>query len=231
VPERPADSRYPEDDTSANDDLLALLAPAQPSARPPVAQSPPDHARRRPPPVFPPAEPAVAETASPGGPPAAASGSAPVAVGRRFHPVPGAPPLVGSDAVLVAGPDTPVHAVSSGAVLVEGGGVVRLKTDAGMEISYTGLFPESITIRSGARVAAGAILGVVAVGPERLGKLALRAHDAAGAELDAAALLVGLPDPNELGYAAIGGGLGIDPDALDRVLGQPAADAIAERAP
>jgi hypothetical protein len=39
-----------------------------------------------------------------------------------------------------------------------------------------------------------------------------------GPPVDAVEALIGLPDPNELGFEAVGEGLGVDPDALDREL-------------
>jgi hypothetical protein len=45
-----------------------------------------------------------------------------------------------------------------------------------------------------------------------------------------ARFLVGLPDPNELGHAAVGAGVDVDPDAVDREIVGTAAS-IWERKP
>jgi murein DD-endopeptidase MepM/ murein hydrolase activator NlpD len=143
-----------------------------------------------------------------------------IAVGRRFQPLPGTPPVRPdpAGAVLVAPPGTPVHAVAAGAVQLPGGGRLRLRTDDGLDLGYAGLAPGSIGVADGDRVPAGAVLGSLAAAATGPARLLLDARDAAGAAVDPAALLLGLPDPNELGSAATTGGLGADPDALDREL-------------
>jgi murein DD-endopeptidase MepM/ murein hydrolase activator NlpD len=143
-----------------------------------------------------------------------------VAVGRRFQPLPGTPP-VRSDpagAVLIAPPGTPVHAVGAGVVLRPSDGVLRLRTDDGLDLGYVGMAPDSITAIDGDRVPAGAVLGLLADSVTGSTRLLLDVRDAAGAVVDPAGMLLGLPDPYELGSAAAGDGLGIDPDALDRAL-------------
>jgi hypothetical protein len=57
-------------------------------------------------------------------------------------------------------------------------------------------------------------------------RLTVRVLDSDGTAVDAAALLVGLTDPAELGVSASENGLGLDPDGLDRELG---ADSSGER--
>jgi len=111
-----------------------------------------------------------------------------------------------------AHPGTPVHAVIAGIVLaVDGQGAVGLRGADGRQFAYTGLDPSSVTIPAGAAVNAGDILG--AVGAQ---VLELRLTGAEGEPLDAAEALLGLADPNELGYVPVGSGLGVDPDAMDR---------------
>jgi murein DD-endopeptidase MepM/ murein hydrolase activator NlpD len=146
--------------------------------------------------------------------------AATVAVGRRFQPLPGTPlPRVGQDGTrLVAPGGTPVHAMGAGVVSRAEAGVLRLRTDEGLEIGYARLAPGSITVADGARVPAGAVLGAVAPGTANSpAYLLLAAWDANG-PVDSAALLLGLPDPAERGYAPADDGLGVDPDALDREL-------------
>jgi murein DD-endopeptidase MepM/ murein hydrolase activator NlpD len=149
------------------------------------------------------------------------AGPAVVAVGRRFQPLPGTPPVGSSPAgaVLIAPPGTLVHAIGSGVVLRPGGGgELRLRTDDGLDLGYAGLAPDSVVVADGDRVTAGAVLGVLAGAAGGPPQLLLDVRDAAGAVVDPAGLLLGLPDPYELGSAA-GDGLGIDPDALDQALG------------
>jgi murein DD-endopeptidase MepM/ murein hydrolase activator NlpD len=142
-----------------------------------------------------------------------------VGVGRRFLPLPRAQLLRGSGdgrvAVIPGVPGTPVHAVTAGAVVdVDGQGGLALAGEDGSGQHYAGLDPDRVTVAVDARVKAGAILG--AVGTD--GRVEVRLSDPAGRPLDAVEALVGLPDPNELGFQAVGEGLGVDPDALDREL-------------
>jgi hypothetical protein len=147
-------------------------------------------------------------------------------VGRRFGPLPGTPLLrsTADGAVLIAEPGLSVHAVAGGSVSVPATGALRLRTDDGLDIGYGGVVAGD-ALTDGDRVPAGAVLGVLASGPGGRGRLLLDVRNGAGAPVDPAGLLVGLPDPGELGYAAVPGGLGVDPDELDRVLG--AAEAAA----
>jgi hypothetical protein len=149
-------------------------------------------------------------------------------VGRWFQPLPGTPPVAAADGVpgpgarMVVAGGTPVHAVAAGTISPGQGGAVKLHTDEGLHISYAGLAADSVTAPAGNRVAAGAILGAVAGahGRSTRGELLLDVRDPTGEPVDAVRLLLGLPDPNELGFAAVGGGLGVDPDDLDRMLGE-----------
>jgi murein DD-endopeptidase MepM/ murein hydrolase activator NlpD len=120
--------------------------------------------------------------------------------------------------VLIAAPGTPVHAVGAGVVLRPGDGRLRVRTDDGLDIGYAGLAPASIAVADGERVPAGAVLGALATAARGSARLLLDVRDAAGAVVDPAGLLLGLPDPTELGRAVAGAGLGRDPDALDREL-------------
>jgi murein DD-endopeptidase MepM/ murein hydrolase activator NlpD len=111
-----------------------------------------------------------------------------------------------------AHPGTPVHAVIAGIVMgVDGQGGIGLRGADGRQFAYTGLDPASVTVPPGSAVDAGDILG--AVGAQ---VLELRLADADGQPLDAAEALLGLADPNELGYVPVGSGLGVDPDPMDR---------------
>src|SRR3954447_5119674 len=140
-----------------------------------------------------------------------------VGVGRRFLPLPRAQLLRGSGdgrvAVIPAAPGTPVHAVSAGPNPDrDGPGGVALSDDDGAAQHYAGLDPGRVTVAVDTLVRAGGILG--AVGEE--GRIEVRLSDASGDPLDAVEALIGLPDPNELGFQPVGEGLGVDPDALDR---------------
>lgn len=143
---------------------------------------------------------------------------------ERFLPVPGAqliddrelrrdPEREGID--IVAPEGTPVHAVSGGTVASSGpashqGTTVQVRDRLGRRYSYAGLRDGSVTVQPGQRVEAGQILGVV--GAARLPALHLAIEDPDGRQADPYDELVGLPDPNELGYRL---GADIDPDATD----------------
>jgi murein DD-endopeptidase MepM/ murein hydrolase activator NlpD len=142
-----------------------------------------------------------------------------VGVGRRFQPVPRAQLVRGSGdglaALLPAAPGTPVHAVEAGTVAdLDGEGGIALLGDDGWRQHYAGLDPDGITVPVGAAVRAGAILGSVS----GRGRVEVRISDDSGRPVDAVEVLIGLPDPGELGVVAVGEGLGVDPDDLDREL-------------
>jgi len=163
------------------------------------------------------------------GPALVAGGPEPVAVGRRFQPVPGTPPVgsggtaadrTGAGGMLMVDGGTPVHAIAAGRVSLgtERRGGLRLRTDDGLDIRYGGLAAGSVAVGDGDRVPAGAVLGAVASAVAgRPAHLVLEVRDAAGEPVDAGGLLLGLPDPIELGHGAAGD-LGADPDAVDRAL-------------
>ena len=141
-----------------------------------------------------------------------------VGVGRRFLPLPGAQLLRGTGdgmvAVLPAAPGTPVHAIAAGSVVdVDSRGGVAISDDDDLGQHFAGLDPARVTVTEGAQVRAGAILGAVG----DAGRIEVRLSEQ-GRPVDAVETLIGLPDPNELGFEAVGEGLGIDPDALDREL-------------
>jgi len=160
----------------------------------------------------------------------------------RFQPLPGAQ-LVdawrargrgaldpGEGIEVVAPEGTPVHAVAGGdvvEVVAEGaegpGGRVAIRGEDGCRYDYRRLASGSVTVAPGQRVAAGSILG--AVGPAGGHGLAghhgpthllLAVTGPGGEPLDPYQLLLGLPDPNELGYGPSGLGRDIDPDETDR---------------
>jgi len=189
-----------------DDDVLALLAPGHPAGT------------------------AASHAPSSG---AAADVADSMWTGCRFQPLPGALVIApspaatgagGRELVLVAAVHTPVHAVAAGVLEISAhrDGVL-IRGEDGMEFHYGGLAPASLTLRDGDQVTPGMILGTVGAPAGSAGSaggtrpcLRLRVLDGKGAEVDAAGLLIGLADPNELGYAAAGPGAEIDPDALDQ---------------
>ena len=137
-------------------------------------------------------------------------------LGGRFQPIPGAQilrPAHGDGVARVpARPGTPVHAVVGAIVLdVDGRGGLALRGADGASYHYTGLDTGSITVGVGGAVGPGDILGSLGADV-----LELRLTDEEGDPLDAVEALLGLADPNELGYVAVGSGLGVDPDEMDR---------------
>jgi murein DD-endopeptidase MepM/ murein hydrolase activator NlpD len=162
----------------------------------------------------------------------------PLRVGSRFRPMPGPLPIAagdpvpGSGLVLVAPAGTPVHAIEAGTVTLpaDPDEPLRIVADGGLTFCYGGLGPGSIAVSHGTPVAAGMILGTVAAAklsttPPAPPRLLLRIIDAAGADIDVSGFLVGLPDPNELGHAAVGTGVDVDPDALDLEIARAAGEA------
>jgi murein DD-endopeptidase MepM/ murein hydrolase activator NlpD len=153
----------------------------------------------------------------------------PLRVGSRFQPMPGPLSIAtgdrvpGSGLMVVVPAGTPVHAIEAGTVTLPAhtGEPLRLAADSGLTFCYGGLAPGSLAVSDGTRVAAGMILGAVAAtklsttAPPAPSHLVLRIVDAAGADVDVPGFLVGLPDPNELGHAAVGTGMDVDPDVLD----------------
>lgn len=139
-----------------------------------------------------------------------------VSLGEEFQPIAGGQivrPAESDGVARVPGyPGSPVYAVVAGTVEDAGlSGVLELRGADGRRFGYTGLVPGSVTVGVGAAVAAGDILGVL---DGRL--LELRITDSVGEQLRADDAMLGLTDPNELGYAPIGMGLGVDPDPIDR---------------
>lgn len=139
-----------------------------------------------------------------------------VGLGDHFQPVPGAQivRLPDGDGVarIPAHRGTPVHAVVTAIVLdVDGAGGLSLRGSDGVGYRYSGLDPSSVTVGAGTGVAAGDILGTVGAQ-----MLELRLVDEDGYPQDAVEALLGLADPNELGYVPEGPGRDVDPDAMDR---------------
>lgn len=109
-----------------------------------------------------------------------------------------------------------MHAVTAGVVLgTDSRGALAMRGSDGRQFAYSGLDPASFTVESGTVVGAGDILGALG-GPV----LELRLADSDKQPLDAAEALLGLADPNELGYVPVGQGMGVDPDAMDREIVQ-----------
>jgi hypothetical protein len=128
--------------------------------------------------------------------------------------------VAGEGLAIVAPEATPVHAVAAGTV----GGqptadAVELRGDGGRRYRYGHLRAGSVTVRQGQRVDAGSIIGAVGGGPSDPACLHLAVVDADGGPINPYELLLGLADPNELGYQASGLGVGVDPEALDLGLG------------
>jgi hypothetical protein len=157
--------------------------------------------------------------------PAGGAGPA-IGIGQRFQPVAAAalvrPPAGAGrrEARMTAAPGSPVHAVTAGvitavstAVAGTGESGVLVRGADRRSYAYQGL-ADPVRAVEGATVAAGEIIGTVGRGAV----LTVGIAAPGGALLDAVDELVGLPDPNELGYAAVGAGMGVDPDELDREL-------------
>jgi murein DD-endopeptidase MepM/ murein hydrolase activator NlpD len=140
---------------------------------------------------------------------------------ERFLPVPGAQLIDDRElrreqereGIRIVAPEgTPVHAVSGGTVSSSGppGTTVEVRDDLGRRYAYAGLRDGSVTVQPGQRVEAGQVLGVV--GAAGLPALHLAIEDPDGRQAEPYDELVGLPDPNELGYRP---GHDNDPDAMD----------------
>jgi murein DD-endopeptidase MepM/ murein hydrolase activator NlpD len=138
--------------------------------------------------------------------------------------------VAGGDGPLevVAPAGTPVHVVEGGTVRAvtptPDGVAVTVRAADEAEYRYDGLAHSPLSVGPGDDVEAGQILGALAArGGGALPHLRLELRDGSGAPADLYQLLLGLPDPTELGYAADGLGVEIDPDAGDRALaGDPA---------
>lgn len=144
-----------------------------------------------------------------------------VTFGRWFQPLPGGVlPRPADDLPLAAAVRAPggstVHAVTSGrahrAPVALAAGGLELAADDGSTIVLTGP-PSTTWFRDDEDVQAGEVLGVLPTGgstdPVVLTVLVIGPD---GRPRDAVDLLVGLPDPGELG---LGAGLGTDPFLLD----------------
>lgn len=150
----------------------------------------------------------------------------PVVVGRRFQPVPGgalprphaADPLM---AALLATPASPVFAVTEGTVrrapAQVAAGAVELRAPDGSALVLLGGPSVAWVVDDEESVVAGAVLGIVAgsAGDPPAEPLLVLAVDASGSQVDAVALLVGLPDPGELDLVGTESAVGVDPYRLD----------------
>ena len=203
---QPAPRRTTSPDVPTETDLLTVHRPSQPPA--------PDRAVQ-----------VVAATR----PPVTASGSPtvdPVVVGRRFQPVPGgalprphpSDPLM---AALLATPGAPVFAVTAGTVrrapAQVAAGAVELQAPDGSAYVLLGGSAVAWVVDDDEPVVAGAVLGIVAGSPgDPPGEpLLVLAIDSTGTQVDAVALLVGLPDPGELDLLGSDPAAGVDPYRLD----------------
>ena len=95
------------------------------------------------------------------------------------------------------------------------GRTVRLHGDAQRRYVYDLLRQGSVTVAVGQKIEAEQILGAVGAASP-LPHLRLEVSDPGGSPLNPYELLLGVPDPNELGYGAVGLGVDIDPDPTDR---------------
>jgi hypothetical protein len=141
-----------------------------------------------------------------------------VGLGKAFQPIAGGQIVrAGVDvrdgvARVPAYPGSPVHAVVDGTVGDSARhDALELRAADGRRFNYVGLAPGSVTVAPGTVVAAGDILGLL---EGRL--LELRITDLRGETVRADDAMLGLTDPNELGYIPVGVGLGVDPDHIDR---------------
>jgi murein DD-endopeptidase MepM/ murein hydrolase activator NlpD len=211
------------------DALAALIAPqvsrvAPEQVRAAPEQEPAASAIVAAPPTIQPAKPA----------PAAQGAGTPVGRGEGecFQPVPGGQLVDGwrrnaagerrGGIDVVAPEGTPVHAVAGGTVVSaeRSGRAVRVKGDDGRGYSYMRMRDGSVTVAAGQRVEAGRIVGAVG-GTAALSHLHLEISEPDGSPVNPYDLLLGLPDPNELGYGAVGLGVDIDPDPTDREAARP----------
>ncbi|WP_051274404.1 hypothetical protein [Cellulomonas sp. URHD0024] len=156
----------------------------------------------------------------------AAEPVAPLVLGRRFQPVAGGSlprPSEGDGAVahVLAPPGAWVHAILAGRVRRApaqiASGALELHGDDGTVLVVTGPAQVAWTVDDDQRVGAGHVLGVVvgAAGDPPVDPLTILAFDAQGQQVDAVALLVGLPDPGELDLHGDDGTTGVDPYDLD----------------
>ncbi|MDQ0373739.1 hypothetical protein J2X26_002050 [Cellulomonas humilata] len=150
----------------------------------------------------------------------------PVVVGERFQPVPGgalprphpSDPLM---AALLATPAAPVFAVTAGTVrrapAQVAAGAVELRAPDGSAFVLLGGSTVAWVVDDEEPVVAGAVLGIVAGSPgDPPGEpLLVLAIDPSGTQVDAVALLVGLPDPGELDLMGSDPAAGVDPYRLD----------------
>jgi hypothetical protein len=202
--ESPGHPDHVSDDHSVEDDLLALLAPGGPTG------STPTRPRAVPRPL----------RATMSARPVGTGNAPPLRTGARFQPLPATMPTASAASPgplrLAARPGTPVHAVEAGTVELprRPGDPLRLR-GADLVFEYGGIAATSVTVGDGDAVEAGAILG------STVDDLVF---GIAGGPVDVAAYLVGLPDPNELGHAAVGTGADVDPDTLDREIAGSAAE-------
>jgi murein DD-endopeptidase MepM/ murein hydrolase activator NlpD len=227
-----------EPDLTAQPDLAARTEqvrqrhPAtsfRPLPEPELARRPdPAPPSRPPPPPEPVAQPLVVAPVPEGD---AVAVAAALPAGERFQPVPeallvdawygrGGVAVPGEGLAIVAPESTPVHAVAAGTVGGQPGeDAVELRGDGGRRYRYGHLRPGSITVRAGQRIDAGSIVGAVGGGHDDPACLHLAVIDPDGRPVNPYQLLLGLADPNELGYRPGGLGIGIDPDPVDLGLG------------
>jgi murein DD-endopeptidase MepM/ murein hydrolase activator NlpD len=199
----------------------ATPAPATPAPATPVGP---------PPAVAGYGQPALVTAPVPRGPSVAVSAADPA--GERFQPIPaallvdawygrGGTAVSGEGLAIVAPEATPVHAVAAGTVAARpAADAVELRGDGGRRYRYGHLRAGSITVRQGQRIDAGSIIGAVDGGPDDPACLHLAVLDPDGSPINPYELLLGLADPNELGYQASGLGVGVDPEAIDVSLGE-----------
>lgn len=224
----------PREETPEPTDAPLPAAPAPRDRHPEPAQVPgpgprpagrpaPDHRTRQVTSDAPPSPVAAVPSSAPDQEVAAV---VPVVVGRRFQPVPGgalprphpSDPLM---AALLATPAAPVFAVTEGTVrrapAQVAAGAVELRAPDGSALVLLGGPSVAWVVDDEESVVAGSVLGIVAGSPgDPPGEpLLVLAVDASGSQVDAVALLVGLPDPGELDLLGTDSAVGVDPYRLD----------------
>jgi hypothetical protein len=229
-----------EDGGPDSAEVFDLLAPGTPGSTVPPARSGP--ARKPPPATTPEADrapttgpeaaraqgsagsaPAVVPPSRVPSPTGRPQASGPRGVGLLFYPLAGVPmvrpaaayPLIAEFWVPA---DSEVHAIAAGRLHMSEPGVVAIGTELGLTLTYTGLRVGAEPATVSGQVHAGVVIGHVEGEPGSVSLLKVAATAPDGSPVNAVELVVGLPDPAELGYADTATGELVDPDGLDQEL-------------